>query len=153
MPSSFGLSRRNLFGAAGVAGLAASAPVALTSAAKAAEAAETGGLLAWLRVAPDGAVRVSAATLVADGTGPTWHTVGPADGIALSLAATPGGGPASLQSWQGRQEACAAARDVLVKIAARRWDVSLNECQAAQGRIFHARSGRQVGYRIWTEIA
>ena len=128
--------------------------MALTStAAKAAEAAETGGLLAWLRVAPDGAVRVSAATLVTNGTGPAWRTVGPTDGIALNLAAMPGGGPASLQSWQCRQEACAAARDVLAKIAARRWGVPQDECQAAQGQIVHARSGRQVGYRIWTEIA
>ena len=155
MLSSLGLNRRSLFGAAGTVAVAASIPVALTAAAaRAAEAAEPGDLLAWLRVGPDGAVRVSlAARAPSERSGPSWLTVGSQDGVVLSLTDRPSNAPVTLHAWQCRQEACALTRTLLIGIAADRWGVLPSECQTVQAAIVHERSDRRIGYRIWTEIA
>jgi len=57
------------------------------------------------------------------------------------------GGSGSVQgSWKPLRRAGAAAREMLVEAAARRWGVAAAECRTESGRVRHAASGRSLGY-------
>ena len=57
------------------------------------------------------------------------------------------GGSTSIRNWyQPYRLAGAAAKEMLVEAAARRWGVDAGECSAASGVVSHAASGRRAGY-------
>ncbi|WP_420223596.1 molybdopterin cofactor-binding domain-containing protein [Pigmentiphaga litoralis] len=57
------------------------------------------------------------------------------------------GGSTSIRGgWQPMREAGAAARMVLVAAAAQTWKVDAGECQARNGKVTHASSGRTLHY-------
>lgn len=57
------------------------------------------------------------------------------------------GGSASLRgAWITLRQAGAAAREMLVDAAARRWKLPASELQAANGQVVHTTSGRSIGY-------
>jgi isoquinoline 1-oxidoreductase subunit beta len=57
-----------------------------------------------------------------------------------------GGSTSVPTNWLPMRQAGAAARAMLVQAAALQWGVSANELTTAKGRIFHAASGRSIGY-------
>jgi len=57
-----------------------------------------------------------------------------------------GGSTSIADLWQPMREAGASARAMLCGAAARRWDVSAEQCQARSGRVFHAASGRSASF-------
>ncbi len=141
-----GLPRRHFIGLAGTLGAAMMIPVsAMADAATIAGGTAPHGLAAWLRRTAQG--KVCGSFAVAARGGP-WVTVGErmlpsAGGLAM---------PDPLGSWAARQQACAAARAVIVAMAAGAWRVPVSECRREGGRILHPASGRSIGYRIWTRI-
>ncbi|HXY75903.1 MAG TPA: molybdopterin cofactor-binding domain-containing protein, partial [Steroidobacteraceae bacterium] len=57
------------------------------------------------------------------------------------------GGSTSIKDcWLPLRQAGATARLMLMQAAAKRWGVALNTCQALQGEVIHAGSGRRLGY-------
>jgi isoquinoline 1-oxidoreductase beta subunit len=57
------------------------------------------------------------------------------------------GGSASLRgSWITLRQAGAAAREMLIDAAARRWKVPASDCHAANGQVIETSSGRSIGY-------
>ena len=57
------------------------------------------------------------------------------------------GGSGSLRgAWLTLRSAGAAARMMLVGAAASRWNVPVSSCEASNGRVAHAASGRSLGY-------
>lgn len=48
--------------------------------------------------------------------------------------------------WEPMRRAGATARDMLVRAAAKTWGVDTGECRAANGRVLHDASGRGLGY-------
>ena len=57
-----------------------------------------------------------------------------------------GGSTATPKNWLPMRQTGAAARAMLVQAAALQWRVDPGEVTTAKGRIFHAASGRSVGY-------
>jgi isoquinoline 1-oxidoreductase subunit beta len=57
-----------------------------------------------------------------------------------------GGSTSTPKNWLPMRQTGAAARAMLVQAAANRWHVSPDELKTSRGRIFHATSGRSVGY-------
>jgi len=51
-----------------------------------------------------------------------------------------------IQCWQPLRQAGATARLMLIQAAAKRWRVAVDSCQAMRGEVFHAASGRRLGY-------
>ncbi len=57
-----------------------------------------------------------------------------------------GGSNSVRTSWQPLREAGAAARELLVRGAAARWQVPVESCYAREGRVHHRPTGRRLGY-------
>ncbi len=57
-----------------------------------------------------------------------------------------GGSNSVRGSWQPLREAGAAARELLVRAAAARWNVPAESCVAREGHVHHPPSGRSLGY-------
>jgi isoquinoline 1-oxidoreductase subunit beta len=57
-----------------------------------------------------------------------------------------GGSTATPNNWIPMRQTGAAARAMLVQAAANQWNVQPDELTTAKGRIFHAASGRSIGY-------
>ncbi len=115
----------------------------------------------WLRVGSDGrvtavvarsemgqGVRTSLAMILAEELDVDWKAV-------AVLQAMPGpdysrmstGGSGSVEgSWKTLRQAGAAAREMLVEAAARRWHVPASECLAGDGRVRHGATGRALEY-------
>jgi isoquinoline 1-oxidoreductase beta subunit len=130
----------------------------------AAEAAEPAGLAPkpWLRVDATGAVTVfldksemgqgtftGMAVLVAEELEADWSKVrvvkGDADEKRYGDMWT--GGSASVREMFGPlRKAGAAAREMLVAAAARRWKVARTSCRAEQGEVVHVPTGRRLGF-------
>jgi isoquinoline 1-oxidoreductase subunit beta len=64
----------------------------------------------------------------------------------MDLQVTGGSSAVRATGVYGMRVAGAAAREMLVKAAAARWDVSTSECTTKSNRVFHAASGRSLGY-------
>jgi isoquinoline 1-oxidoreductase subunit beta len=127
------------------------------------EAAE-GGRFApnqWLRVGPDGRVtvviarsemgqgtRTALAMIVAEELDADWKTVGveqASPGPDYPRMST--GGSGSIEgSWTTLRQAGAAAREMLVEAAARRWRVAASTCRTETGRVLHSGTGRSIPY-------
>jgi isoquinoline 1-oxidoreductase beta subunit len=116
---------------------------------------------AWLQVAADGQVTVylaksemgqgsytGMAVLVAEELEADWKRVKvvQADADARFGSMSTGGSSSVRRSWEPLRRAGAAAREMLVAAAARRWKVELASCRAEAGAVVHAASGRRLEY-------
>ena len=115
----------------------------------------------WLRIGPDGSVtlitarsemgqgaRTALAMILAEELEADWTKV-------TIEHATPGtkypgmrtSGSSSVSDyWRALRVAGAAAREMLLEAAAKRWGVSLSDCRARDSAVLHAASGRRAGY-------
>lgn len=116
---------------------------------------------AWLRIDPTGAVAVflarsemgqgsytGMAVLVAEELEADWKKVRvvQADADVRFGSMSTGGSSSVRRSWEPLRQAGAAAREMLVSAAAKRWGVDRRECRAEQGAVIHAASKRRLGY-------
>jgi len=117
---------------------------------------------AWLRVDPSGAVTVflaksemgqgtftGMAVLIAEELEAEWKRVKvvQADADAKRFGNMITGGSRSVRGlFDPLRKAGAAAREMLIGAAARRWKVDRATCRAEQGFVVHAASGRRLGY-------
>jgi isoquinoline 1-oxidoreductase beta subunit len=116
---------------------------------------------AWIRVGADGrvtavvarsemgqGVRTSLAMILAEELDADWTTVSilqAEPGPAYTRMST--GGSGSVEgSWKPLRLAGAAAREMLVEAAARRWNVPASSCRTESGRVLHGESGRSLSY-------
>lgn len=129
-----------------------------------AEAAEAAALEpnAWLRVDERGDVTVflaksemgqgtytGMAVLLAEELEADWRRVKvvQADADAKRFGNMITGGSRSVRGlFEPLRQAGAAAREMLIGAAARRWKVDRAACRAEQGAVVHAASGRRLGY-------
>ena len=68
------------------------------------------------------------------------------DGMGKYGSQTSGGSSSVRGLWMPIRKAGAAAREMLTTTAAKRWNVALSECMAADGKIWHKASGRSLSY-------
>jgi isoquinoline 1-oxidoreductase beta subunit len=115
----------------------------------------------WLRIGADGrvtlvvarsemgqGVRTSLAMILAEELEADWAS------IAIEQASpspdyedmSTGGSDSVASSWAVLRKAAAAAREMLVESAARRWKAPARECRAENGFVVHAPSGRRLGF-------
>lgn len=73
-------------------------------------------------------------------------TVVPSDGNKKYGRQLSGGSGSVRASWKSMREAGAAAREMLTKAAAQRWKVPVEECYAANGKIYHRSTQRSLSY-------
>lgn len=123
---------------------------------------------AWIRIDTDGSTAIvvaesemgqgvltSMSMLVAEELEVDWKQVqvrqAPVD-PAYGWQGT-GGSTSVRHGWQPLREAGAAAREMLVAAAARRWQVPQGECRARKGVIVHGPSGRRASYGALAPLA
>ncbi|OHX19064.1 xanthine dehydrogenase family protein molybdopterin-binding subunit [Chromobacterium sphagni] len=64
-----------------------------------------------------------------------------------------GGSTSTLSSYDQYRKIGAAARDMLISAAARRWGVPASQCRAENSRVFNQANGASLGYGELTEAA
>jgi isoquinoline 1-oxidoreductase beta subunit len=117
---------------------------------------------AYLRIAPDGKIRIfapgpevgqgiktSLPMIVAEELDAAWGDVLVEQApIAPSVYGrqSAGGSTSVARSWDPLRQAGAVARAMLVSAAAAEWGVPVGECTTEQSQVFHRASGRQLGY-------
>lgn len=163
-------TRRDFLRSSALAGggllLAFRLPAAERLATAAASLAEPFAPNAWIRVAPDGVItfivdrsemgqgiNTALSMLLAEEMEADWSMVrnehAPVDPVynnrAFGMQAT-GGSSSTPGSWKHFREAGAAAREMLVAAAARRWGVDPASCSAAKSTVTHGASGRTLRY-------
>jgi isoquinoline 1-oxidoreductase beta subunit len=115
----------------------------------------------WLRIGSDGrvtlvvarsemgqGVRTSLAMILAEELEADWAS------IAIEQASpspeyedmSTGGSDSVISSWTMLRKAGAAAREMLIEAAARRWKTPPAECRAEKGFVVHASSGRRLAF-------
>lgn len=57
-----------------------------------------------------------------------------------------GGSTAVKSNWTSLRKAGAAAKEMLIEAAARKWVVPLNECNASESTVIHGKTGRKYSY-------
>lgn len=125
----------------------------------------------YLKIAPDGRVTVAIpqaetgqgawtglAQIAADELGAAWEQVAvePAPAAAVYANSMLGkratAGATSVRAFeQPLREAGAMARDLLVRVAAERWDVDPGQCDSADGFVFHG--AQRLGFGELAEAA
>lgn len=121
---------------------------------------------AWIRLDPDGWVTVivdksemgqgvltAMPMLVADEMDAAWNRVRVQNAPVAKAYVNPllgmqatGGSTSVRASWEPLRKAGAAAREMLVAAAAKKWGVQPDQCRAAEGAVIHLASGRRLGY-------
>jgi isoquinoline 1-oxidoreductase beta subunit len=160
-------TRRDLLKAGAAASLGLLVPVGrLAAALEAAAGAEPGQSASfepnkWIRVAADGAVtlitarsemgqgaRTSLVMILAEELEVDWRRIRIEQ--AIPGARYPGmrtAGSSSVSDyWQPLRQAGAAAREMLIQAAAKRWGVDPSECRARASRVSHGKSSRSSSY-------
>jgi isoquinoline 1-oxidoreductase subunit beta len=136
-------------------------PVAVAAAAGR-EPATPAQLSAFVSIAPDGTVTImsknpeigqgvktSLPMMVADELDCDWSQVHIAQADVdqrLYGEQSAGGSTSTPKNWLPMRQTGAAARAMLVRAAANRWHVDAGELTTSSGRIFHAATGRSIGY-------
>jgi isoquinoline 1-oxidoreductase beta subunit len=117
---------------------------------------------AFIRISPDGAIRIlsarpdvgqgiktSSAMIVADEMDADWSRVSveqaPVD-AAVYGSQNVGGSRSTPNSWDPLRRLGATARALLVSAAAQAWSVPEAECSVAASVVTHTPSGRKLGY-------
>jgi isoquinoline 1-oxidoreductase beta subunit len=114
----------------------------------------------WVRIGDDGivtltigksemgqGVRTSLAMILAEELGADWTRIKlvqakPSPGSDLGT----GGSDSVRSGWKPLRQAGAAAREMLVTVAATRWEVDPTSCNASRGGIVHAPTGQRLEY-------
>jgi hypothetical protein len=94
-----------------------------------------GALVGWLVLVPDGGGWIRLVELDADAN--------PVRQVAEETIA-----PTASLAGAARQ-----ASEAAVRVAAAYWQVPVDECSGARGRIEHSRTGRTIPFSIWTDFA
>ncbi len=125
--------------------------------------AGTASVNAFVSIAPSGAVtsvnknpeigqgiKTAFAMIIADELDADWAQVAAvtqADANAALYGPQAAGGSTSTPAnWLPLRRAGAAARDMLVRAAAKQWGVPAGEVTTAKGRLLHPATGRSLGY-------
>jgi isoquinoline 1-oxidoreductase beta subunit len=127
------------------------------------------GFNSYLSIATDGSITIfspnpelgqnimtSFPMIVADELDADWAKVkvvqAPLDAVKFDRQLT-GGSGAIPHSWKRLRNAGAAARNLLMQAAAKRWAVPIEECTTASGYVIHEKSGKRAGYGELAEDA
>jgi isoquinoline 1-oxidoreductase subunit beta len=164
---SAGVDRRAVLKASLLAGGGLALDVLIPLPARALGAAHKAGaaaaqLSAFVSIAPDGivtimsknpeigqGVKTSLPMMIADELDCDWSQVRIAQADVdqkLYGEQSAGGSTATPKNWLPMRQTGAAARAMLVQAAALRWRVEPGQLTTAKGRIYHAATGRSVGY-------
>jgi isoquinoline 1-oxidoreductase beta subunit len=139
----------------------------------AAPPAEPSALNAWVRIAPDDTVTLvidksemgqgiitALAMLLAEELEFDWKKVKTEFAPAAPAYFNPlfglqgtGGSTSVRASWEPLTKAGAAAREMLVAVAAQQWYVEPSECHVENGAVVHNASGKRLGYGALAERA
>jgi len=158
----FATSRRHFLKASAAAGGGLLLTLTLPRLPKASET-ETGAVLnIYVRVAPDNiitimskepeigqGIKTSLPMVVADELDADWNQVRIEQALADSTIygrQVAGGSMATPLEWDPMRKMGAAARQMLITAAARRWKVKASECNTAHGQVTHEASGRTLTY-------
>jgi isoquinoline 1-oxidoreductase beta subunit len=160
-PEAFGASRRDFLKVSAAAGGGMLLSFALPGFAKAA-AGEDGALTAYVRIAPDNIVTIlskepeigqgmmtTLPMLIAEELDVDWKQVRVEQALADSAIygrQVAGGSMATPLEWDPMRKVGAAARQMLVEAAAKRWRVSVSTCTTGSGEVRHSASGRTLKY-------
>jgi isoquinoline 1-oxidoreductase beta subunit len=162
----FAGSRRDFLKASAAAGGGLLLTFALPSRSEAAamgKAESAGAVLnAYVRIAPDNTITIiskepeigqgiktSLPMVVAEELDADWKQIRIEQALADSTVygrQVAGGSMATPLEWDPMRKVGAAARQMLIAAAARRWKVAANECDAASGQVIHRASGRTASY-------
>jgi isoquinoline 1-oxidoreductase subunit beta len=159
------LARRSFLKVSLAAGGGMLLTATLPNLAKAATLGEAGpdaaALNAYLRIAPDGKVTITAKNpevgqgvkmmlpmLIAEELDADWAAVQieQADLDKRYPGQTAGGSTATPLNWLPMRQVGAAGRQMLIAAAAVRWSVPAAECETAPGQVLHKPSGRSLSY-------
>jgi isoquinoline 1-oxidoreductase beta subunit len=141
----------------------------------AAAAAEPSGVVpdAWLRIAPDGTVTIIVAKsemgqgvytsmpmLIAEELEADWSRVriepSPVAAVynhTVYGVMVTGGSTSVSSSWEQLRTVGAAAKQMLIAAAAKKWGVPASECRVREGIVSHSESGRTLGFGALAEDA
>jgi isoquinoline 1-oxidoreductase beta subunit len=123
---------------------------------------------AFIRIAPDGTVTLISRNpeigqgiktmlpmLIAEELEVDWKSVKTeqADLDARYGGQTTGGSRAASNNWIPMRQMGAAARQMLISAAAKRWNVAESECYAKNGRVYHRSTDRSLGYGELAAVA
>ena len=114
----------------------------------------------WIRIDPDGivtltigksemgqGVRTSLAMLLAEELDADWMRIKLVQAKPSAESDLGTGGSSSIrESWKPLRQAGAAAREMLIRAAATRWNVDSASCTTSNGAVIHAATGRQASY-------
>jgi isoquinoline 1-oxidoreductase subunit beta len=118
-------------------------------------------LNAYLRIAPDGKVTITAKNpevgqgvkmmlpmLIAEELDADWTSVQieQADLDARYPGQVAGGSTATPTNWLPMRQVGAAGRQMLIAAAAAQWNVPASECETTPGQVLHQPSGRSLSY-------
>jgi isoquinoline 1-oxidoreductase subunit beta len=159
------LARRNFLRASLAAGggllLTATIPVLSKAATLGRAAADAVALNAYVRIAPDGKVTITAKNpevgqgikimlpmLIAEELDVAWSDVriDQADLDPRYPAQIAGGSQATPVNWLPLRQVGAAGRQMLIAAAAAQWSVPAAECETSPGQVLHKSSGRSLTY-------